>query len=385
MRPYKMMATEVQSELRRIYNQAIDEIFNQINNNSIDLNVIIQNYTIDLKTDSQERLITLLFDQNLEVYQEYTENYQENFIGNALETVTIARDYNMNWITLKCFTFFSSLQKKWRHFQMYFKHLSIKIKNDLYSIPHENLEHIFVAFHSPNTYPDISDGHFKFFTWKYSMILIYSQLSTHLLPNGYEPFCNNYDLDYKHGNFNMRADCVAWCYQRRINELCKTNSFVPSHFLFRKDKFNLLQNKKIEHCFNGDKEYKSRIKVACYQECQIDCSSTYYNLESTWLRELNDTEQIELHIEHNNQPDIAIKYIPKITFLSLVCNFGGLLGMWLGVSILFIIEESKNIILNIIKFEPANLHVHVLSSNRIIHKNKTRISSWSRVFIQTHK
>ena len=38
-------------------------------------------------------------------------------------------------------------------------------------------------------------------------------------------------------------------------------------------------------------------------------------------------------------PDIIIKYLPQTTFLSLVCNFGGLLGMWLGLSVLNIFES----------------------------------------------
>ena len=55
-------------------------------------------------------------------------------------------------------------------------------------------------------------------------------------------------------------------------------------------------------------------------------------------------DKLELYIEHNNMPDLLITAIPEITFISFVCNFGGLIGMWLGISILVIFKDVCNVI-----------------------------------------
>ena len=56
-------------------------------------------------------------------------------------------------------------------------------------------------------------------------------------------------------------------------------------------------------------------------------------------------------------PDILIRYIPEITFNSFACNFGGLLGMWLGVSILSIISHFKSVIINYKNYNSNHVNI----------------------------
>ena len=49
--------------------------------------------------------------------------------------------------------------------------------------------------------------------------------------------------------------------------------------------------------------------------------------------------QAGLKINHNEMPDITIRYIPEMPLLTFICNFGGILGMWLGISFYSIVEN----------------------------------------------
>ena len=81
----------------------------------------------------------------------------------------------------------------------------------------------------------------------------------------------------------------------------------------------------------------SSIKPNCEKKCRKDCSYTYYFNE---FKTLTGTKnQVKITLQHNSMPDIVIKYLSQTTFLSIICNFGGLLGMWLGLSFVNILNQ----------------------------------------------
>ena len=85
---------------------------------------------------------------------------------------------------------------------------------------------------------------------------------------------------------------------------------------------------------------RTKLWSFCLNSCLNDCEFRYYTF--TLKENLsfgNDQDSVEVSIDHNNLPDILVKSIPEMTFMSFVCNFGGLLGMWLGISILLVFEE----------------------------------------------
>ena len=62
-------------------------------------------------------------------------------------------------------------------------------------------------------------------------------------------------------------------------------------------------------------------------------------------------------------PDFIIRYIPELTFISFVCNFGGLLGMWLGVSFLSIINYFKIVLVKFLKDHTNQTNIQLNFSN----------------------
>ena len=53
---------------------------------------------------------------------------------------------------------------------------------------------------------------------------------------------------------------------------------------------------------------------------------------------------ITLTVQPNGRPNIIIEHFAEITILSMFCNFGGLIGMYLGVSLQTITYDSWQII-----------------------------------------
>ena len=94
----------------------------------------------------------------------------------------------------------------------------------------------------------------------------------------------------------------------------------------------------------------------CSQKCKPDCSTKKYliELKEPVVDEPNQLKHnVKIEFEHNSIPDIIIRYSFEMTLMSLVWNFGGLLGMWLGFSILFISKDIFDTFRRIIEFDKS--------------------------------
>ena len=182
--------------------------------------------------------------------------------------------------------------------------------------------------------------------------------------NNFDTNCFEYNLDYSYSNFNMRSDCIAWCYQQKTNKLCNSQAHILSGDLFRKEVWYQDEKKTLNHCFSNDTGRISSIHgdiiSSCNKECQKDCKFAYYTLDVKNARSNANSDRTKIYLEHSSTPDITVNYLPEITWLSLVCNFGGLLGMWLGICFIGIIEDSKIIITNYIKRRKSKITINFL-------------------------
>ena len=167
-------------------------------------------------------------------------------------------------------------------------------------------------------------------------------------------------MDYKQSSeFKTRQDCIKKCYVDKISSIC--NGTVLIHFGF------LMQN------WTKDIKYKpcpiqSKINMAIYSKCQsscrFNCLEKYY---SQILDKSSESNFTHISIFKNMaMPDITIKHIPDISFISFVCNFGGLLGMWLGLSFIKVLTTLKDLIITILKFRNKKRHVIYNNDNNFI-------------------
>ena len=333
---YKNTSENAQDEMRSIYQSVVNKVLDRINKREFDIKVIFQNYTIDLISKQGHSFITIAIDGF--VNDENKEKWQD-YIGKPVEGYQVLADPDVLGIPefYKCFTFFSALQKKWREFTLVdFEMIQFLIEYDLKSIPHHSSNGVFLSLHSPNTFPLNSLKDFKPYDINKDYMISYSEIFTKLMGRGYDTNCYEYDLDYKYANFNMRYDCLAWCYQKHINKDGTSISVAKS--LIREDALGLLGKKDINYA------YWSKSGPICLEECPKDCSFSYYSIEMEEIKGYHETDQCQLYLHHNKMPDIFITYLPKIILLNLICEFGGLLGIWLGISILVIIEDTKKLV-----------------------------------------
>ena len=338
--------TEFQAHLRAIYTGVISNILDKINNNAFDLKTMLENYSINFK----DNLIKILLD---EFIVEEDDSRFSNSDDHPLESYNVLFNNGEIW-PHKCFTFFSALNKTWRTFRKNTKSIYLRIDHDNNLFPHSIYRNIQFALHSPNTLPTILGGNYHFLTFGKTFTVMYSRIFTRLLGNNYDTDCFEYDLDYNYSTFNMRSDCVTWCYQREVNKLCHSQAHIYSGDLFRREVWYQAKNMTFEHCFKNDTDKILAIYSSCYKQCPKDCSFEYYSKDIKSVLSNVNLDRIKIILFHSDMPDITVNYVPDMTLLSLICNFGGLLGMWLGLSLLVMFEDFKNIVTKIIQSRKTN-------------------------------
>ena len=268
----------------------------------------------------------------------------------------------------KCFTFFSSLQKQWRDFQMNLEKMSLQFNFDNRLFPAFLMDNLFISIHSPNTLPDFSLAtDFKTIYLIEDYSLFYASLESHLLGSGYDTNCVDYDLDHKFANFNMRSDCITSC----MNSKSKfpNNELGYNYVLLRKKLLTQNQNLKLKFKFNQD---LFDLRKYCLQICHLDCHFVYY--QGDIVRDHSNRDKgsflsrfLKIDVKHNSLPDIVVKHIPEITFISFVSNFGGLLGIWLGFNVLVICEEILKLFEKMIKItRPIRITNHIKINHNIL-------------------
>ena len=180
-------------------------------------------------------------------------------------------------------------------------------------------------------------------------------------------------MDDKH-DYRLRSDCLNHCidnglnreYPDRPSDISDGNNCTKcldiSEMLWRRDSFkNNLEGVKLCHnygqslakCFIGalDKQDESELKqniqrFRCHRdvlsrvdtECQVKCPqhciNHYYNYDVKTESDWCSKRPAFITIVDNQIPDQINENIPEMTFISFAASFGGLLGMWLGLSAL---------------------------------------------------
>ena len=247
---------------------------------------------------------------------------------------SLLRPINIESLPMKCFTLFSYLDKLSRVFQIQITRIriSIVVTNNMY--PKHLFNHYFFAIHSPNNMPDESDFKVLFPASFYK--IEYNQLKTILLGNSYDTDCYDYDMDYKFANFNMRSDCITTCIEKFIERKCNLSGLMLYGGILRSETLEM-QNLSLLPFNSNERECQFEThqfaRRKCDRICKKDCSFIFYPCSYIEYN-YKYNYRIDLIIQHNEMPDITIEYLPQNTFLSFVCDFAGVLGLWLGLSFL---------------------------------------------------
>ena len=248
-----------------------------------------------------------------------------------MESLWISKD-KLPFI-LKCYTLFSHSESSWDKIKMVFDRFVITLKLDAHSIPIVPSLYIGMIMHSPNTMP--FEG-YSFVNPGYEYIIKYSKWDVIRLGKGYDTDCREYDPKKY-----TRNDCIFDCYQERAKYLCQTDNFVSLPMLKKKTYFQQ-SNLNFSKC-NIKMKINYEILDTCYNKCNKECHITYYLFTISKFKEI-DMYQVDFLFRHNQMPDLTIQHIPEMPILTSICNFGGILGMWLGVSFVGILNSVWNLL-----------------------------------------
>ena len=226
---------------------------------------------------------------------------------------------------------------------MNFWKIIINIEPKYNWIPLHMIERYYLAIHSPKSIPEFYYGT-NFFEIKTNKIsaVTYNKINIDI---EIENNCQDYNDEF------LRSDCIAICVMNKIQNKLGHVKAIETQFLFRKDysKFLLAHNQTLNR--NHDEfETVTEFKTECMQQCKRDCSFEYYLFDINQGGQIPDDKihrKSQIFIHHKQIPDIYIKHISETTFISFISNFGGLLGMWLGISVILIFENILKFLKNI--------------------------------------
>ena len=252
----------------------------------------------------------------------------------------------------KCFTIFSGFDPYYRHNIFNLVQMEIKFYHDNNTFPLNQYYQgdFHISLHSPNILPlYIREESFKSLNMGRVNAISYSEIKTRLLPAPYDTDCQTYPLDDL-GQNNIRSDCIQKCVDENMS---KTDPKIDCiHVLYNLKlirRENLFNMSLLTFCnLYFDKELKiilfKKQTIAendCMKSCAENCDESYYDFTiekikgHSWVK-LNN--EFAITLKHNRFPDQIITHKPVMRWIELISNFGGLLGMWLGLSIAFVLD-----------------------------------------------
>ena len=278
-------------------------------------------------------------------------------ISNPIETISIFNS-GRNRIVAKCFTLFSHCTSGWSDITIDFNSMIVNVWFDIESMPLWPSSVCPIMVHSPNALPDFHDG-FKLLKLGSDYQLDISQWKIERLGKGYDTNCKDYDP-----KSYTRSECILDCYRNTSRGIHNINDFVPVPILVKQDFFESKKNFTLSYSINKNIK-ENEIYLNCMEKCHKECQFRYYPFTLNKYMDSKNWMNLSIDIVHSQMPDLQISHIPKMPLMTFICNFGGLLGMWLGVSFVTILAHLWPIISMCVRqmFLSVKININFYSNN----------------------
>ena len=254
-----------------------------------------------------------------------------------------------------CYTFFSDFDEIYRNFNVSLVYFRLQLNLSPLSFPLKLIKNedgeLYIALHSHNILPEfLRDNIFHPLEMSVVNFVTYSESKSILLPSPYLTKCKNYEIDVN-GTTDMRSDCIDKCVNDKLYEEYGLDCiWTNENFrLVRKD--NLREYGSRTLCDPDDQRWAKEwyqidrrdivLRSECEDKCPKNCLESYYTYEVVTRRYKKynyqkDHNQFHIDLAHNSYPDQVIEHRPIMDWITMVSNLGGLLGMWLGLSVMFV-------------------------------------------------
>ena len=202
------------------------------------------------------------------------------------------------------------------------------------------------AIHSPNVKPEPNT--FQKMDINSDNLAMFSKVEEKRLFN-YDN-CREYNQSVT--DFETRFKCLQNCLFELTIFSCHDYLRRKSPYLHFRDELSNLSIQDNWQCEEMIKNY-NKLTTLCKSQCKEDCYQAYYLSSFEKMGQFQPdmlgvrNKGGRLIIQPNSNPNILIEHFAEITFISLFGNFGGLLGMYLGVSLQSLFFEFWNSAKNI--------------------------------------
>ena len=252
---------------------------------------------------------------------------------------------------VKCFTFFSVINLVWNTIKFNLQQMTISMENNIKWFPPHLIDKYYLAIHSSNIIPEFNVG-LEFVEIEPNAE--YSVSFAKIDIDRYYSHTQTNCIDYRRNNYReLRSDCIAECILRKSHD--ENIHLAPLHMktLLRKENIDLIEKPRLNFAYSNALERLPDITQDCHLLCKHDCKHAYFIYDIKMNNNYTNSDPTKKHslitLQHNRLPDLFVRHIPEITFVSFIGNFGGLLGMWLGFNALMIFDIAYKIIKRIIK------------------------------------
>ncbi|XP_023219714.1 amiloride-sensitive sodium channel subunit alpha-like [Centruroides sculpturatus] len=223
---------------------------------------------------------------------------------------------------------------------------------------------IVLVVHATDVYPDpYSEGHEIYPGFSYTFGV--QKKAIELLPRPYKTNCTDYhSLEWEHNNPRMSNTrvCTAKCSQSIQLKQC---NYITDELSLFFDDVPWKDGEKDENKIRCAKKVANDTKEYCRALCRVPCRQTSYDVDSDttlWPRPKQVTEIDQLgswrnrtyeditnnvariRIFYSSMDYTIYKHTPIIESLELFSHIGGLIGIWLGTSLIAVCEFFQKLI-----------------------------------------
>ena len=352
-------------EFQNKYNTMEKNILKIIKSSSLGFKDIMKNLTLpyynfpDYKM--QPHIEIIIFGQQFDQISNSTilfKRLEENmYLKNISPIESIIQGFHKK---RKCFTFFSSLQTGYSNIKFIIKEIHINILFNKYWSPYP-ISEVYLSIHSPYEIEHL-DSFVKFPISRYIKIT-YNRINNNEDPSYHN--CHDYNNNNNNNNCKNKFDCFYKCIIKSTSEFCLPYELivgnidypVPIDFLPKQYPRHYTMN-----C-SGDNNIDA-LFGKCARSCKEECHQEYFFFESKpYKQQYTFNEMINIRISKNNLPTITIYHLPEMTLISLLCNLGGLIGMWLGISIASTIDNLSHLVKKLITKLLGKIKIFIVNNS----------------------
>lgn len=254
---------------------------------------------------------------------------------------------------------------------------SIEVLIRYYQYWYPNQDKYYLSVHSPEVFPVFRIGYdFTEIVQNQNYMVTFSVIDIDRTMSEKGQSCKVYER-------RLRSDCIAKCLLKMIGQETMDVEFLRAGMLFRLEHLDDFQDVNISIGANNprknspSKDPMIDVYQECYRSCKQNCKAIHYLYDISAIGVRSgppppsppDQKETRIILQHNRLPDLFVRHIPESTFISFISNFGGLLGMWLGVSVLFIFDNMFKLVARI--FQTMNKQ----QNERVIKRNNYSINS----------